>query len=385
MTEPSEITNREDIPFFSGAPMHNYFCRMAELGPSIEMPPSPTPIEWGLGESFALPESFDFEGEHHNAETFFSETDTAALLVLHNGKLRFERYALTGGPNVPWLSMSVAKSFVSALVGIALEEGSITSLDDQISSYFEVTPGSAYDGVSIRAVLQMSSGARWNEDYSDPESDIFRLAAAMNGRGTFDEFVATSAPENPPGTVCRYNSADTQALTSLLVGATGRTLADYLHDKLLAPLGTTAPGHWLTDTASRAGGFFGLNLTARDFARLGELYRNGGLWKDRQLVPQAYVADSVRSTAQHTEPGQVWVGDHQDTFGYGYQWWLPAGDQGEFTAIGVYNQFIYVHPPSGAVIVKLSSNRRYGTSIEEEDNKEQQTLEFLRSIACKLG
>ncbi|SVE63797.1 uncharacterized protein METZ01_LOCUS516651, partial [marine metagenome] len=197
MSDENEATS--GLPMFTGAPMHDYFCQMADLGPSVTMSPSTTPMEWGDGEPFDLPATYEFHGEQRSVEDFFTETDTAALLVLQDGTVRHERYGLTGGRDTPWLSMSVAKSFISALVGIALDGGSIRSLDDAMSDYFEVAPGSAYDGVPIRDVLQMSSGARWNEDYNDPESDIFRLSSCLAGIGTFDDFVATAAPENKPG------------------------------------------------------------------------------------------------------------------------------------------------------------------------------------------
>jgi CubicO group peptidase (beta-lactamase class C family) len=383
MSDNNEAT--AGLPMFTGAPMHGYFCQMADLGPSVTMPPSSSPVDWEDGEPFELPATYEFAGEQRSVEDFFTETDTAALLVLQDGKVRHERYALTGGRDVAWLSMSVAKSFISALVGIALGDGSIRSLDDAMSDYFDVAPGSAYDGVPIRDVLQMSSGARWNEDYNDPESDIFRLSAALGGVGTFDEFVATAAPENKAGTVCRYNSTDTQALTSLVVNATGRSIPDYMHDKLLDPLGTTRSSHWMIDGAGRVAGAFGLNMTARDFAKLGELYRNHGQWNGKQLISADYVAESVNSTATHTELGEVWLSDHHIDLGYGYQWWLPSTDPDEFTAIGVYNQLIYVHPPTASVIVKLSANRAYGTSTGEHTNRDVENTAFLRGIARHLA
>ncbi len=231
----------------------------------------------------------------------------------------------------------------------------------------------------------MSSGARWNENYNDPESDIFRLSSCLAGIGTFDDFVATATSENEPGTVCRYNSTDTQALTSLLVNATGRSVADYMHERLVQPLGVTGPSHWLTDGTGRVCGAFGLNMTARDFAKLGELYRNQGQWNGQQLVPADYVASSVTASAAHTELGEVWLSDHHIDLGYGYQWWLPSIDQGEFAAIGVYNQLIYVHPPTNSVIVKLSANRAYGTSTEERTNRDVENTAFLRGIARHLA
>ena len=155
------------------------------------------------------------------------------------------------------------KSFISALVGIAIDEGIIRSEDDAISNYFEALKGSAYDGVSIKHVLQMSSGARWHEDYSDPTSDVNRLGLVMAGIQGLDEFVHAIQPEAPPGTVCRYNSADTQALGMLLRGATGRNLTDYMQEKLIEPLGMESPGYWLTDKNGIELVLAGLNLTAR--------------------------------------------------------------------------------------------------------------------------
>ncbi|MDV7356406.1 serine hydrolase [Rhodococcus oxybenzonivorans] len=373
-----------ELGLFTGAPQHDNFCRLGSLLPTRELTPSSTPHQWRTGDTIDLPDTYEFAGETKSFEDFFVETDTAALLVLEDGVIRHERYALTGGPEVPWISMSVAKSFVSALVGIAVAEGHIKSIDDPISDYVPVHPGSAYDGVSIRNVLQMSSGARWNEDYSDPTSDVFQLNAAMAGVGTLDDFVAGVIRENEPGTLCRYNSGDTQALASLVVRATNRSLTDYMQEKLYEPLGMTSPGAWLLDAAGMEVAFAGLNMTARDFAKLGELYRNGGEWHGNQVVPEQWVRDSVVPDAPYLQPGQPIVGTHRFEFGYGYQWWIPAGDHGEFSAIGVYNQFVYVDPTANATVVKLSSNRTYGTTDSESTNHDHETGAFIRAVINAL-
>lgn len=387
MTERTDArpTLMADMGMFRGAPQHENFCRLASVLPSRELTPSARPHVWQRNETFELPAGYEFEGRPKSFDDFLRETDTAALLVLHDGQIRYERYALTGGPQVPWISMSVAKSFISALVGIAVAEGHIRSIDEPINAYVPVDSGSAYDGVSIKNVLQMSSGARWNEDYSDPASDVVRLNAALAGSGTLDEMVATMAREAEPGSVCRYTSADTQALGSLLVRATGRSITEYMQEKLCEPLGLTSPGYWLLDSTGMEAAFFGLNLTARDFAKLGELYRNDGRWQGKQIVPQAWVRASVRADAAHLVPGRPIVGTHRSPFGYGYQWWLPAGTRGEFSAIGVYNQFVYVDPTAAVVIVKLSANRTYGTAEDETANREMETLAVFRSIADALN
>ncbi|QSE88139.1 serine hydrolase [Rhodococcus pseudokoreensis] len=381
----NQIETLAAMGLFTGAPQHENFCRLSSLLPSSTLAPSSTPHEWPQGAPIELPMSYEYAGATRSLEQFFVDTDTAALLVLENGAVRYERYALTGGPDVPWISMSVAKSFISTLIGIAIADGNIGSIDEPISDYVPVNPGSAYDGVSIKNVLQMSSGAGWNEDYSDTTSDIFQLNAAMAGVGTLDDFVAGMVRENRPGTVCRYNSGDTQALGALLARATNRSITDYMQEKLYEPLGMTSPGYWLVDAAGREVAFAGLNMTARDFAKLGELYRNGGVWHGNQIVPEPWVRASITPDAPHLRPGQPIVGTHHFELGYGYQWWLPDSDRGEFSAIGVYNQFVYVDPTRSRVIVKLSANRAYGTTDDESTNRESETVAFLRTVAAAVA
>jgi CubicO group peptidase (beta-lactamase class C family) len=333
-----------------------------------------------------LPTSYRFEGRTRSTADFLVETDTAALLVLVDGAIRYEGYWLTGGPKVTWLSMSVAKSFVSCLVGIALDEGLIGSVDQPISDYVPVRSGSAYDGVSIENVLGMSSGARWSEDYNDPESDVHQISRAMLGLGGgLDGFVARMVRDRAPGSVCRYNSGETQILGALLARATGRTVADYMREKLVEPLGFEFPGFWITDLRGTEMSYAGLNLTARDFAKLGELYRNGGTWEGRRIVAEEWVRRSTSADSPIREPGRPVVWDRPVDLGYGYQWWLPAGTRGEFCAMGVLNQLVYVDPGTYTTIVKLSANRKFGTSHDEATNRDMENLELLRAIALHVS
>lgn len=380
-----ETTPFDQLALFSGAPQHQNFGRFKDMAPTSAMAASKKPFAFPLGKTIDLPKHYSFEGHTKSVEDFFTETDTTALLVLKDGQMVMERYALTGGPDVHWISWSMSKSFVSALVGIAVHEGHIRSIEDPISDYIPVPKGSAYHGVSIKNVLQMSSGARWNEDYSDPSCDVFRLAAAMGGAMSLEEFVAGMATESPPGTVCRYNSGETQALGMLLAYATKRTLSDYMQEKLFEPLGMNAAGYWLVDKTGKEMAFAGLNLIARDFIKIGELYRNDGVWNGQQVVPAAWVKASITADAPHLLPGKPWLSDHTLPFGYGYQWWLPAGQDGEFTALGIYNQVVYGDRSKGVVIYKQSANRAYGTSKDEATNREIETIEFVRSIARHIA
>ncbi len=370
---------------FSGAEQYENFNRLAELYPVSTMTASETPFDFPDGEAAPLPASFTYKGKEIDTETFLQETDTSAVLVIKDGEVRTERYMLTGGRDVNWLSMSVAKSFISAAVGIAVEEGHITSIEEPITKYALSLAGSAYDGVRIKDILQMSSGAAWNEDYSDPESDINRFGQIMALGGSFNAFAATLKRDKEPGTYNHYNSTDTQVLGMLLVGATGRTIADYMEEKLWKPLGMESDAYWLVDSEGMEMAFGGLNATARDYAKLGELYRLGGVWNGKQIIPAEWVSASITPDAPHLLPEtKVAQGDFFPV-GYGYQWWLPASTEGEYSAIGVYNQFIFVNPTKGTVIVKLSANSNYATSLDESAYREMETFELFRAINASLN
>ena len=373
------------LAMFSGAPQHERFDRLYRLIPSSRLAAAATPHQFPDEPTVDLPASFEYRVNTLETEAFLDVTDTAALLVLRDGAVVHEQYRLTGGRDVQWISWSVAKSFVSAMVGIAVRDGHIRSIQDPISDYIDVEPGSAYDGVRIKDVLQMSSGARWNEDYSDPTSDVVRLGAAMAPGGSLDRFVASAPADVAPGTVCQYNSTDTQALGALLVRATGRSITDFMQEHLYEPLGMESDGYWLLDAEGREMAFGGLNLTARDFAKLGELYRRGGEWNGRQVVPADWVAASIVADAPHLECGRPVIAGEQLADGYGYQWWLIPGGLDQYSGIGVYNQWVFVSPHHHVTIVKLSSTRTYGTTMGEATNFSETHEVFLRAVAAHVA
>lgn len=179
--------------------------------------------------------------------------------------------------------------------------------------------------------------------------------------------------------------AKLRALDSLLVHATGCSLTDYMHDKLVEPLGFKSDSYWLIDASGMEMAFAGPNLTARDFAKFGELYRNNDFWNGRQIAPEAWVRASVRADAPHLKPGRPVLADHTLDLGYGYQWWLPDSDRGEFSAIGIYNQLVYVDPSRDVTIVKLSANPAYGTSMDERTNREMENVAFLQAISAAMS
>lgn len=368
---------------FSGAEQYSNFYRMEEIFPTNKVAKSSKPLEWSVGSTIDLPKEYRFEDKLRSTQQLLAETETSALLVIKNGQIRYENYWLTGSKDTHWLSMSVSKSVVSALYGIALADGSIQSIEDPASKYLPDLKGSAYDGVRLKDILQMSSGAYWNEDYSNPDSEIMRLAHAMASGSSFLEFVKSMKGELKPGTYNRYCSADTLVLGLVLEAATGKSLAEYTQKKLWEPLGATSDAYWMTDSAGHTMAFGGYNATARDYARLGELYRLNGKLNGKQIVPANWVKASVTPDAPHLMPGKR---DNSDsTMGYGYQWWLPEGGQHDFSAIGVYNQFVYVSPDKQTVIVKLSASRNYAETDDESSWREHETIELFRTIAESIN
>lgn len=367
---------------FSGARQIDVFNSMHRIFPISTMTASPAPRPFPKGVAMALPETYAHAGTDRSLAGFLAETDTVALLVIEDGRKRHESYWLTGGPAVNWMSMSVAKSFTSAALGIAWGDGLFGGVDEIVSDHLPQLRGSAYDGVSIKDVLQMSSGARWNEDYSDPESDMNRFIEVYANGGSFDSIPPGMVRQRPPGSYNLYNSMDTHVLGMLLKKVTGKPMRDYVEDKLWHPLGMEDAAHWLVDSDGMEMAFGGLLATARDFAKLGELYRLNGRCDGRQIVPEAWVKASVTPDGPHLVPGDHGLSD--TAFGYGYQWWLMDGEQGEFSAIGVYNQFIYVHPERDLVIVKLSASPNYGQTNDETSYREFETVSMFRAIAKTL-
>ena len=377
----SQDLSKERLMFissmFTGVEQHQNLNRAHKIFPTSKLFASKKPLTFEVVKSVDLPSSFIFRDKYVDLDEFLSRTGTTALLIVKDGKIHYENYWLTGGKDVKWLSMSVAKSFISTLVGMAIEQGYIGSTSDSITKYVSQLESSAYDDVKIKDVLQMSSGARWNEDYSDPNSDVMRSARILAVGGSLDKFTASLNNELKPGTFNRYNSTDTQVLGMLLRESTGSTVTQYMQEVLWNPMGAESDAYWLLDSENMEMVYAGLNATARDYAKLGELFRLEGKINGKQLVPSNWVKASTTPDAPHLMPGENPLSDFP--LGYGYQWWIPD-DSGDFTAIGVYNQFVYVSPENNTVVVKLSANEIYGTSQEASKQSELETISFLKAV-----
>lgn len=271
--------------------------------------------------------------------------------------LRHENYWRGQKEDIQHISWSMAKSYVSALFGIAIEEGYIKGIDQTVDEYLPELKDSGYKGVKIKDVLQMSSGVKFDETYGDPKSDIRRYFKDFVFGKSQDEFAATLVNERTPGTYNRYVSIDTHVLGMLIVKATSRSLTDYLQEKIWEPTGAEFDAYWLVDGKGMEMANGGLNACLRDFAKLGRLYLNKGNWNGEQIVPLKWFEESTHSTEEHLQPESI--NSASPGLGYGYQWWLSDGTEDEILAIGIFNQYIYINPTTNTVIVKNSANKNY--------------------------
>lgn len=332
-------------------------------------------LEFARG-SYTLPESFHYLGRSYDSEAFLEELVTTGLIIVEGDTILLERYAHGYAPAGHHIAWSVSKSFVSALFGIAVAEGQIPDIMAPVTDYLPELAGSGYDGVPIKHLLQMSSGVGFDEDYGDPFSDINRMGPSM-AVGSLLDFAATLERARPPGTLQYYVSVDTQVLGAILARATGQDLSSYASEKLWQPLGMEFDGVWLVDGTGMEWAFGGLNASLRDFARFGWLYLNGGRRNGTQIVPEAWVRASVTPDAPHLMPGPKPNSDER--MGYGYQWWIPSEPDGDFMALGVYGQTIYVNPKSRLVIVQNSVD----LDFQENDFEHTQiALALWRAIAA---
>lgn len=346
-----------------------------QLGAISIMTASSAPRPYAKGPAITLPEDFVFGREALNSEQFLIDSWTTGLLVIKSDKIVYEHYFLGNSESTRTISWSMAKSFVSAMIGIAVGEGSIVSIEQTVDTYAPELKGSGYEGVRIKDVLQMSSGIAFNEDYGDFDSDINRWGRGFALGSPQDTFAASLTRGLEPGTVNQYVSIDTHVLSMVLSRATGKTLTHYMQEKLYQPLGMEYDGYWIVDGEGKEMALGGLNLTLRDFAKLGSLYLRQGALDGKQIVPAEWVTLSTAADAPHIQPAE-------NDFGYGYQWWLPLSEDGEYMAMGVYGQYIYVNPTNNTVIVKVSANPHYN-DLNYVPSSDYSHLAFFRSIGAR--
>ncbi len=331
-------------------------------------------------EPASLPESFPYKGKTLVLRDFLESTVTTGLLVVVDDKIKFEQYYLGANKDTLFASHSMGKSFVSALMGIAIANGDVNSVDDPVTLYIPELKDTAFEGVTIKHALNMATGVRFNEDYGDLRSDINRMSLSMLTGKPIESFMATLEREHEPGTYNQYVSINTEIIGLIVRNATGKGLAEYLEENIWQKIGVENDAWWVLDHG-RELAMGGLSVSVRDYARFARLYLHNGNWNGQQLIPQQWVRDSLATDEPHLKAGDNPLSDTQ-SLGYGYQWWIPDGNEGEFVGLGIYSQLIYVNSRRGVIIVKTSANPNFQKNDFEDD---MIAIEAFREISRQLA
>lgn len=288
---------------------------------------------------------------------FLSLNRVSGIIVIKDGEVAFEKYFMGNTRETKWMSMSVVKSMTATLVGMAIKDGYIKNIDDPLTDYLPRFKGSAYEGVSVRNLLQMASGVDWNETYTDPQSDRRAMLEAQISQRP-DEILDLMAGLDraaDPGTRWNYSTGETSVVGALVNAATGKHVADYLSEKIWIPAGMESDASWWLDSPGgmEIGGS-GLSATLRDYARFGQFMLAGGVIDGQDTFPDGWIEDATTS--------KTIAGENVE---YGYMWW-PL-DMGAYAAIGIFGQFVYVNPDSNLVVAMWSAQPKpVGTDAVDE-------------------
>lgn len=328
------------------------FRNIHRLFPTHSVAPSAAPRALATSPRPLTEVSFRDRDSTYSLDRYLDLNRVAAVLVLDSGRIALERYRFGNGPRTRWMSMSVAKSVSSTLAGAALRDGLIRSLDDSVTHYVPALAGSAYDGVTIRDVLMMSSGVQWSERYTDPASDRRRLLDAQISQrpGSALDVMRSLVRAAPPGTRNNYSTGETQVLAEVLHGAVRMPLADYLSARIWRPAGMESEARWWLDSPDGVEiGGSGLSATLHDYGRFGQFVLEQGIVGTDTILPPGWMEEA-------TSPKVLRGGT---PIAYGYMWWTavtPAAARDRaFTAEGIHGQYVYVNPAAQVVIVVWSA------------------------------
>jgi CubicO group peptidase (beta-lactamase class C family) len=280
-----------------------------------------------------------------DVDAYMKAQRTAGLVIIQDGKIRLEKYGLDFDGNGKWTSFSVAKSLTSTMVGAAIKDGYIKSLDDKVTQYIPEMKGSAYDDVTIAQLLTMTSGIKWNEDYEDPKSDVARFNEhqAEPGIDVTVSYMRKLPREAPAGTKWVYKTGETNLIGVLVSKATGKKLSDYLSEKVWAPFGMEQDASWLLGSSGHEISGCCIQASTRDYARFGMFILGGGVVNGKSILPDGWIASATTKQADIGAPGR----------GYGYQWWTY--DDGSYAAQGIFGQGIFIDPKRKLVIASNSN------------------------------
>jgi len=343
------------IVFFIGCQSH--FDQVYE-GRLVRRATTPSPLARAASEPAV---SYEYQGQTFTLDDYLARNPATGLLVARGDTILIERYQYARHDRHRFTSWSMAKTVTAMLIGIAIGDGHIRSVDDLAAAYVPALAGTEYGRTSLRHLLQMSSGVRFVEEYREND-DVSRLVVdtfRQIGSGGVEAVTPFNVRVAPSGTRFYYASVETQVLGLVLRNAVGRPVADYLQEKIWEPMGAEADATWLIDRAGQEAAFCCLNAVLRDYARLGLLLADDGYWRGRQIIPAAWIKE-----ATIVQPGQP----QPPTGGYGYQVWILAGERRMFALRGIRGQAIFVDPVSRLVMVHTAVRKRARDPGIREEN-----------------
>ena len=307
-----------------------------------------------------------------DVDAYMKDQRTAGLVIIQDGKIRLEKYGLGFNGDGRWTSFSVAKSVTSTLVGAAIKDGYIKSIDDKVSDYIPGLKGSVYDDVTIKQLLTMTSGVKWNEDYGDPKSDValFNAHKADPGVDVTVSYMRKLKREVPPGKKWVYKTGETNLIGVLVSSATKKNLSGYLSEKIWRPFGMEQNASWLLGSTGHEISGCCLQASTRDFARFGLFILGGGMAEGKSVLPNGWITAATTKQAD-TDKAEV---------GYGYQWWIM--DHGSYTARGIFGQGIFIDPKRKLIIASNSSWPK--ASDRQGGNQGEKRLLFYKQVQLAI-
>ncbi|MCB0428552.1 MAG: serine hydrolase [Flavobacteriales bacterium] len=321
------------------------------------------PIEAGTPQPWPVSARAAHEHLTPEEQSYVESLDPVAFLVIHHDSILFEQYWDDYSPESMSSSFSMAKTFTSVLIGIAIGEGKIKSVDQPVADFIPSFREAGKEGITLRNLLTMSSGLNWDESYANPLS----VTTEAYYGSDLEKLVDQMQRIEEPGKRFEYLSGNTLVLAEVLKKATGKTLSEYMSEKLWKPMGAARAASWSLDHPDgMEKAYCCINSNIRDFARLGKLFKNGGNWNGVQLVPADYVSESI-VPARLTDEGQPLTR-------YGLSWWLLTY-QGHsvFYARGILGQYVFVVPDLDLVVARLGHHR----SMDYTDGHPQDVFHYL--------
>lgn len=311
----------------------------------IERPAEPSPLRRAQDE-IAL--TYRYQATSYTLNDYLQRNPTTGLLVARDDTILFEHYQYGRTDRDRLLSQSMAKTVTSMLIGIAVSEGAIRSIDQTAAEYVPELSGTEYGRTPIRALLHMASGVAFNEVYdgADDNAKLGRMRFGPNNPGAAKVLATFNTRDAPPGTRFHYASSESQVLGLVLGNAVHMPLASYLQSRIWQPMGAEAGATWVVDSTGVEVASCCLNATLRDWARFGLLLAHDGAWNGRQIIPRQWVLDATAVEEPYLAPGTA-----TRTYGYGYQVWLRPRGRRQFALLGVHGQVILVDPTAHLVLV----------------------------------